>query len=337
MSENESVTIFDVASLAGVSPSTVSRVMRNGKNVKQDTVIKVREAAERLNYSREHSWANGIKNKELYIAMIIPDLQDPFFVNSLKGLLDQAKLYNSHVITYSSNNSSIQDKEIYANIEKIDHIHGVVIIPSGNEEKYYKEIAESKIPTIFLDRIPKDVACSSVTTDDYDGAFQATKHLLALGHANLIYFGGNSKLSTEKNRLKGFIGALQSVGLEAKQDQIIESDFNFDSAYMKAKELLLQDISFTAVFAANDLIAMGMKKALEEKGLDVPEDISLVGYGDMPFARYFSLSSVSSPSYELGKTAFNLLYGIIKEQITEQQNIVLRPSLIIRDTSITPK
>ncbi len=330
MIEKSSPTVFDVAKLAGVSPSTVSRVMRNSDNVKEETTKKVLAAAEELDYKGA---TTRNRKKDWFYAVIIPDILDPFFTNTLKGILDQAKLYNTNIIVYCSENNPSMDYSIFKKILRMDLLDGLLIIPSGYSEDFYAHISnEPKLPTVFLDRTPKAYSCSSVTTNDFDGALQATKHLITLGHRDLLYMGGQKELSTERERLRGFLTALKDYDIDIGPDNIFEDDFNFESAYKTAKQIIKSETPFTAAFAANDLIALGLKMALEENGLSVPDDVSIVGYGDMTFGNYMFLTSVSSPSYEIGKNAYSLLYNVLKKRIENDQNIVLRPSLIIRDT-----
>jgi len=331
MIEKNSPTVFDVAKLAGVSPSTVSRVMRNSDNVKEETVKKVLAAAETLDYRRTS--AKGNQKKDWFYAVIIPNILDPFFTNALKGILDQAKLYNTNIIVYCSENNPAKDYDIFKKLVSMELLDGLLIIPSGYDEDFYADISEDpKLPTVFLDRTPKNYSCSSVTTNDFDGALQATKHLITLGHRNLLYMGGQKELSTERERLRGFLTALKDYDIDFNPANIYEDDFNFESAYKTAKQIIKKKTPFTAAFAANDLIALGLKLALEENGILVPNDVSIVGYGDMTFANYMFLTSVSSPSYEIGKNAYLLLYNILKKRVENDQKIILRPSLIIRDT-----
>ena len=322
--------IIDVAKRAGVSPATVSRVIRNSDLVKEETLQRVTTAMHELNYDFEEAF-NKSQKKVKQLAVMVPDILDPFFSLSIKGLSDIARKHKYNIVLYNSDNSSDIEKE---NIELIisSQITGVIVVPTIVEETAYIRFNTNDIPFVFLDRYLKIENSSYVISDDKEGAYLATKYLLDFGHKQILYVGGDSRLSTEHNRLLGYKKALRDRSIEIDEKLIHECEFSSKIAYEETKKILEQRTDFSAAFGANDLIAFGIKKALEEKGLSIPDDISLIGYGDTPLSTYISLTTVSSPAYEMGKNAFLQLIDVVEDRVAEPHHVVLRPSVIFRST-----
>ena len=329
MKKRETPNIIDVAQKAGVSPATVSRVLGNKNLVKSETIAKVRKAVDELQYEIERPVKRS--NKHKFLAVLVPDILDPFFSVLLQGVGDIARMHKYNIILCNSNNSeNIETENISLLIES--GVDGIIIVPSGNDVELADRLIEENIHCVFLDRIidREDISC--VISDDEDGAYQAIKYLLHLGHRDILYVGGDKKLSTEKNRLKGFKKAVSEHGAAIQEELIRECSFNSGMIYEETREIIQSGLQFTAVFAASDLIGIGLKKALEELGYAIPDDISLIGYGNMPFSSYISLTTVSSPSYEMGKNAIILLLDLIEGRVAEPCTIELRPSVIFRST-----
>lgn len=322
--------ITDVARKAGVSPATVSRVIRNKELVKEETVHRVESAMDELNYEWEETAPKNNK-KMKHLAIIVPDILDPFFSLLTKGIGDIARKHLYNVILYNSDNSPELEEE---NIEltTASDIIGAIVVPSSVKKATYLQLQEHDVPFVFLDRYLGLDSCSYVISDDKEGAYLATKYLLDLGHREILYVGGDKRLSTEHNRLLGYKKALQERGIEISTKLVHECEFSARIAYEETKKILSQNIRFTAAFGANDLIAFGIMKAVEEAGASIPNDISLVGYGDTPLSMYISLTTVSSPAYEMGKNAFLQLIDIVEKRVNEPHHVVLRPSVIFRST-----
>ena len=160
-----------------------------------------------------------------------------------------------------------------------------------------------------------------------------TKYLVDLGHRSILYMGGIHTTSTEAARLRGYSRALRECGIPLDDRFVSECSFDSESAYTAMTGILQdRDLRFSAVFAGNDLMAFGIRKALEDSGLKVPQDVSLVGYGDMPFASLISLTSVSCPALEMGKSALSLLVQTIEKKYVSSHKTVMRPTLILRSS-----
>ncbi len=330
MKSRKSPNIEDVARKAGVSISTISRALKDRSQLRPETYAKVERAIRELEYrkSRRHPGAARAKT----VAVILPSVLDPFFCVLLQGIDAVAKTYGYNILFFDSNNSAEIELNNAARLLEA-HADGVILVPSGNDPRGYLLLREKGIRVVLLDRLLEVEEASCVVSNDEEGAYLAVKYLIDLGHRAILYVGGSHDTSTERARLLGYKRALREHGVAAPKGLIRECSFDSDSAYRAMSEILGGGPpSFTAVFAGNDLIAFGIRKALEENGLKVPADVSLVGYGDMPFAGLISLTSVSCPAFEMGKSALTLLVHILEGKFINSHRTVLRPTLILRSS-----
>jgi DNA-binding LacI/PurR family transcriptional regulator len=323
-------SIVDVAKKAGVSISTISRAMNNKDRLNPQTYERVQRAMRELEYRK--TGRNAGTARERAVALVVPTILDPFFSVVLHGIDAFAKTYNYNIVFFNSNNSTeIETK----NVARILHssIDGVIFVPSGDSTAGYVALRNAGLPVVLLDRQLDVDDPSYVISNDEEGAYLAVKYLVDLGHRGILYMGGIHNTSTEAARLRGYSRALRECGIPLDSRFISECSFDSESAYTAMTEILQnRDFQFSAVFAGNDLMAFGIKKALEETGLRVPQDVSLVGYGDMPFASLISLTSVSCPALEMGKSALSLLVQIIEKKYVSSHQTVMRPTLILRSS-----
>lgn len=322
--------LSDVARRAGLSVSTVSRALTDRSQLKPETYERVARAVASLQYRRPHKRAAPVRART--IAVIIPSILDPFFCMLLRGIDGVARTYNCNILFYDSQNSIDLETR---NVQRFlgSGVAGVILVPSGDSSPGYSLLKDAGIPVVLLDRVLDVEDASAVTSNDEEGGYLATKYLLDLGHRSIFYVGGKRNTSTEKARLAGFRRALESHGIAVRPEQVTECAFDSESAHAVMSRILSEEaLPFTAVFAGNDLIAMGTRKALEEHGRRVPDDVSLVGYGDMPLSALTSLTSVSSPAYEMGKSALALVVHILEHKYLSSRRTLLRPTLVLRSS-----
>jgi LacI family transcriptional regulator len=190
----------------------------------------------------------------------------------------------------------------------------------------------SRFPLVFLDRIAEDKDTNVVFSDNLEGAYQAAKYLLRLGHHRIAYVAGVKTTSTERDRFKGFCRALEEEGIALDPQLVVNGEYDLEKAYEGTKALISSNVEFSAVFSSNDLMAFGVKQALEEGNLKVPDDVSIVGYDDIYLAHTISLTVIAQPIVEMGRSAMTLLLDLIDNRLVAPQSIVHRPSLIIRNS-----
>jgi LacI family transcriptional regulator len=321
-------TIHDVAKLAGVSLSTVSRVLNDSSLVSQQTRDKVEYAIEVLHYEKSRTEGNKQSQETKMVGLVVPDLLNPFFPLLINGIEDVSKIHDySLILCDSENDDALEEKHINTLCER--GVDGIILIPTSSAS-HVEKLVKKGFPFVFLDRFIEMEGASNVISDNEEGAYQAAKYLLKLGHQRVAIITGPLDLSTEQARLKGIRRALEEEGLAFAEELMACGNYKQDAAYAAVVKLLEDNITFTALFAMNDLMAFGAKKALEERGLRIPDDVSLIGYDDILFSALISLTSVAQPTYEMGKNAMGLLLDLIHERITTPQHIVLRPSMVIR-------
>jgi LacI family transcriptional regulator len=328
MESPKSSTIHDVAKRAGVSLSTVSRVLNDSASVSPQTREKVEAAINELQY--EKTRAESLKQPQAtqMVGLIIPDILNPFFPLLIKGIENVSQIHDySLILCDSENDETLEQHHINTLCDR--GVDGIILIPSSGVT-HVEKLVKKRFPFVFLDRLIEKDGASNVTSDNEEGAYQAVKYLLKLGHRRIVVVTGPRDLSTEQARIKGIQRALDEEGLACHGDLCVCGNYNQEDAYQAVVNVLQKKTSFTAIFATNDMMAFGAKKALEEHGLKIPEDVSLVGYDDILFSSIISLTSVVQPTYEMGKNAMMLLLDLIHARITTPQHIVLRPSMVIR-------
>ncbi len=324
------VTIRDVALAVGLSTATVSRCLSGSGNVPAATRERIEKTVAKLGYHPAQGSAGAKRSARRVVGVLIPDLLNPFFASMLDGISEQAMRHAVALKLVSSRNDPARDQPLVEELVN-DGVDGLIITPAGNEAPYARIAEKRGIPCLFADRTA-DASRHWVISDDVEGSYLATKYLLGLGHRDILFVGGNRQLSTERNRVLGYKQALAEYGIAMCKEMIREIGFDPESAYREAKALPDGKPGFTAIVAGDDLIAISVKKALEEKGLVIPKDVSIMGYGDMYFSDFMALSTVSSPSREIGKNAFLLLLDLLCKRVERSQQLTLRPSLILRSS-----
>jgi DNA-binding LacI/PurR family transcriptional regulator len=211
---------------------------------------------------------------------------------------------------------------------------GLIYSPTNADSREMRILLEDNFPMVFLDRVPAINEICCVVPDNFEGTYQAVKYLLGLGHRRIVIITGPKELSTQSTRLEGYKHALAEEGVDFDRDLCIQGDFQFKSSYYSIQNLLERTIPFTAIIAANDLTAFGSKKALEDKGLKIPNDVSMIGLDndDVLFSSSMGLTSIIQPTYEMGKNAMMLLNGLMEGRIKPPRRVILRPSIAIKDS-----
>jgi LacI family transcriptional regulator len=329
-SRKKTPRLSDVARRAGLSVSTVSRALTDRSQLKPETYERVARAVESLNYRRHRKKSAPLRART--VAVLVPSILDPFFSVLLHGIDAVAKTYNCNILFFDSSNSpEVEMKNVQRFMEA--GIAGAILVPAADRSPGYAALRERGIPVVLLDRVVDMEDSSAVVSNDEEGGYLATKYLVDLGHHAVLYVGGRRNTSTEKSRLAGYRRALEEHGLAARPELITECSFDAESSYAAMTRILqAREPRFSAVFAGNDLIAIGIKKALEDRGVRVPQDVSLVGYGDMPFSSLISLTTVSCPAFEMGKSALTLLTHIVEHKYISTRRITLRPTLVLRSS-----
>jgi DNA-binding LacI/PurR family transcriptional regulator len=333
--ETKRITMRQIAARAHVSVGTVSHVINNTAGVREPVRRRVLEAIERLGY-QPSLLARGLRrNQTTIIGVIIPDISNPFFPLVVRGVEDIA-YQNSYRLMLCNADNDAQKEQVYFNELRAYRMAGLIVIPSADSRLV--SLASGEIPVICLDRCPEGWKGDSVTVDNQEGAYQAMRYLLELGHRRIACITGQLHVTSGVERLKGYKRALRESGVRIAPEYIQEGRFDRLSGYEKALMLLQFSPRPTAIFAANDLVALGVLAALRELGLRCPEDVSLVGFDDLELASFTNpaLSTVAQPAYQMGARATALLFERLRGENIPTQRIVMKATLKVRDSTAAP-
>ena len=332
-------TMKEIAKMARVSVGTVSHVLNNSAGVRDAARKRVMEAVQAARY-RPNQLARGLRrDKTNMIGMIIPDVTNPFFPAVVRGAEDMAFSNGYRLILCNTDND--HSKELVHLNELRSYLPaGLIVIPSNFSDLTLlaERHREAGTGVVCVDRLPTNWNGDSVTADNEQGAYDATHCLLQLGHKKLATITGPLHLTNAKERLYGFKRALREAKVPLMPEYVQETTFDKRGGYSKTLMLLRLIPRPTAIFAGNDMIALGCLLAIREAGLSCPKDISLIGFDDLDLGETTdpALSSVSQSGYQLGTTAARILLDRIAGKIGPAQHIVLATSLNLRNSVAAP-
>jgi LacI family transcriptional regulator len=327
-------TVLDVAKRAGVAPITVSRVINNSGYISQETRERVEAAVNELGYV-PNTLARGLRSKRTKtLALVVTDITNPYFTLMARGVEDAAGKSNYSVV-YCNTDESQAKEENYANLLAQRQVDGVLLVPSGGNVKTINFLLSKDIKVVALDRRLSGVEIDSVRSDSEDGAYRLVKLLIRLGHKRIAMITGPKDVSTSVDRVAGYQRALTESGL-TENEHIYYGAFKQQSGYEFTKEAMTQSPQPTAIFGANNFITIGIIKALHELKLDVPGDVSVVGFDDLPEAMLVNpfLTVARQPAYAMGQRAAELLLKRISGELPEEARELVLPVEIIERASI---
>ena len=333
-------TLRDVAAAAKVHPATASRALNPETRllVSEDTAKRVAAAAARLGY-RPNPVARSLRTRRSYtVGVLIPDLNNPLFPPIVRGLED--KLADAGYVALIGNTDADPNRErLLFEQMRARHVDGFVLATATLHDQMLAAAAEAEIPVVLMNRLSQDYSFPSVSVDNEQGARMAVTHLARLGHTRIAHIAGPQEASTGVSRLRGFRDGMTQHGL-AVDDSLIEyaTKYTVEEGTRCCRELLARRGTFTAIAAANDMLAVGCYAAFEEAAADCPDELSLVGFNDMPFIDRLRppLTTVRFPHYQLGTEAAQLLLERIGGGAGPVKILYLAPELIVRGSTAAP-
>jgi LacI family transcriptional regulator len=326
--------IKDIAKNTSLSISTVSRVL-NGKakqfRISEKSQKKIVKAAEALNYIPNKIAVNLQSGKTKTIALIVPSLMNPFF-SRIAGMINMElqRMGYATLVSDCDENPEIEKQELRQMNSR--NVEGIIIAPCDNSPDQLKLIQNLKIPVVCLDRYIEGLDIPFVSTDNYQGAYLAAKHLIKNGHTTIACVQGIESSMPNKLRIKGFKAALKETDI--KISSISGSDFSVQNGYTETLLLLQNKVKPTAIFAMSNTIALGCMKALKENNFRIPEDMSLIAFDDHPYLDYLStpLTCVAQPVDDICKIAVRLLFSRINNEEIKASKVFIKPSIKFRDS-----
>jgi LacI family transcriptional regulator len=327
--------IQEVARRAGVSISTVSRVLNGTARVSNMVKERVLAAMEELEYRPSRAARSLRANHSMIIGLLISDIQNLFFMELIKGIEDVAWRNGYNLLLCNSDENPQRERE-YLEVLYDERVAGLIIAPTREQLGNLERFRERNIPVVAVDRRIKSKHIDAVLVDNVQGAREAVTHLITNGYRRIGAIVGPKAIATGYERLAGYRQALEEAGIA--YDPVLEKfgTFKEESGRQAANELLTVNPRVDALFVGNNMMTMGALDALHQHGLRVPDDVALVGYDAMPWAALgsISLTTVTQPVYELGSTAMLRLFQYLQHPGDRaRQEIILTPSLRILSSS----
>ncbi|MCC3375368.1 LacI family DNA-binding transcriptional regulator [Cohnella sp. REN36] len=328
------VKIKDVAKRAGVSVTTVSRVLNGEKYVKDDLRAKVNRVIEELGYAPSQIARSLVRKKTNLIGVIVPDLTSSFYSTILSSI-ERVASENEYNLLVCNISEDI-DKELkYLNVFQEMRVEGIIIMHEKINEPIRQFIHKIGTPVIFSSVKPMDQTFVSVIVDDYKAAYEATEYLIGLGHETIGFIGGDMRdITSGQNRYSGYRNAMTDRGQKLVYEHIRFGDYKVKSGYDQMKELLRIDNPPTAVFAVSDDMAVGAINCIRDAGLRVPEDISVMGFDGSQLTELVrpSLTSMEQPIHQMGQVTMNVLLQQIAGESAQAEDVVLAHRLVERES-----
>ncbi len=333
-------TLRDVAAAARVHPATASRALNPETRilVSEDTARRVMAAAAKLGY-RPNPVARSLRTRRSHtVGVLIPDLNNPLFPPIVRGLEDKLAAAGYVALIGNTDADASRERLIFEQM-RARHVDGFVLATATLHDRLLAEVAAADLPVVLMNRLSQDYSFPSVSVDNEQGARMAVNHLARLGHTRIAHIAGPQEASTGVSRLRGFREGMAAHGLEIAEDLIAYAGrYTVEEGARCVRELLTVQDGFTAVAAANDMLAVGCYAALDEADLQCPDDISVIGFNDMPFIDRLRppLTSVRFPHYQLGTEAAQLLLERIGEREGPVKILYLAPELVVRKSVAAP-
>ncbi|WP_416984778.1 LacI family DNA-binding transcriptional regulator [Streptomyces sp. T028] len=341
--QDKPATIRDVAARAGVSVATVSRTLAGNYPVSEETRARVTAAVDALHYVvnvHAKALSGGVPGP---VALVLHDITGPSLAHVAAGVEQEAAVRGRLSLVCATHGDPARENDL-VQLMREQHAAAVVLVGGAEVDAAYHErmagyaqglaSAGSRLVLVGRPPLPADVPATVIEYDNRGGAFQASTHLLAAGHRRVLFLGGETRFATAQQRRAGHLDALRAHGVPYEEALDVPGPYTRTSGYLRTRDALRAGLEFTAVFAGTDMVALGTLAALREAGLGVPDDVSLVGYDDVPFAADLTpaLTTVRVPYEDLGRSAVRLALER-EERVSGDDHVVLSTQLVIRQSA----
>jgi len=331
-------TLADIAKKANVSKMTVSRVLSGKGQVAPKTTERVKKIIAELDYQPNLIARSLASNKSMMLGVIIPKIEymflDNYIAQILSGVTDVALQNNYRIMLYPIDPLQDNDSECL-NLARSKLIDGMILVKTKSNDPNIAVLADSGFPFILVNNKKYSKKINFVDSQNIKGASIAVKYLYDLGHRDIAFVAGSMDETNGKDRLKGYKNTVKSLGLKYCNEWIVYGDFNKEKAYQESEKLLKGKKRPTAIFCADDYMAIGVMERIKEEGLTIPDDIAIVGFDDIELAAYVkpTLTTIRQPIYELGKTAAQVLLNLIKGKQKVPLHKLLNVELLKRESA----
>jgi DNA-binding LacI/PurR family transcriptional regulator len=337
VNENDykSIGLNEVAKKAGVSIATVSRVINDSTKVNSETRLRVQKIIKEMKF-HPNRVAKRLRNKNAsgnLLGVLIPDIQNPFYVDVLRGIEDVA--YENRYALIICNFSQDEKKEKrYINILQSESIDGLIAAPTHEQDQHVIELVKGGMPIVCVDRGLSGVDVDVILVENKKGAYNAVDYLAKAGYKRIAHISGIPLVPTTRQREIGYWEALTANGMAHDKNLICYGDSSYESGVKLCEELLNQTVPPDAIFTGNNLITLGALETIHRKGLKIPKQIAIIGFDDMYWANSLNppLTAIRQPAYEIGKRAAEQLILRINDPGRPTMSMILKTELMIRSS-----
>jgi LacI family transcriptional regulator len=336
-SKRSNVTIFDVAEEAGVSYSTVSRVVNNFQFVKPETRERVQAAMDKLGYVANIKARSLAGGRSQMLGLLLYDFESSYQVEIVRGIDAEVSALDYDLMLYTTHHRRRKESTLVAKLTQ-GLVDGLLIVLPSNLEAYLEDLDGQNFPYVLIDHAGNGISSNTVKAQNWQGSFEAATHLISLGHQRIGFVQGVMTVDSARERLAGYEAALTQNSLPVDMALIQPGDFDWQSGYKAARNLLTLAEPPTAVLAASDVCAFGVTEGFLAQGVRVPEDVSVMGFDDIPEAITVrpSLTTMRQDLRQMGRIATRMLVGCIDNADQPNEQIELAMELIERESTCIP-
>lgn len=334
---SKKTTIYDIAKKLNITAATVSRALNNNPKISEATRELVLKTAAKMNYE-QNKLALALKSgKSNNVGVIVPRIDSNFFGSVIRGVEEELNPHGYHVIICQTHENEKRENE---NIDTLlnAQVDGILISTSNTKTEPFNRVLKKNVPLVFFDRKKTMNGVSSVTINDFEGGYKATKHLIDQGCTRIAHFSGDRSIEIFKDRFMGYKQALLDYGVKYNPEYVIQTKSNRDDGGIAIKELLDMKNPPDAVFSSSDFAALGAIEVLKSLGVKIPNEFSVVGFSNEPFTKFMelSISTVDQSPLEMGKMAAKVFLEQVtnSDQFKIEKKVVLAPELIVRKSSL---
>ena len=334
---SKKVTIYDIAKKLNITAATVSRALNNNPKISEATRELVVLTASEMNY-KQNKVALALKSGKSYnVGVVVPRIDSSFFGSVIRGIEEELNPHGYHVIICQTHENIGMEND---NIETLlnAQVDGILISTSNTKTELFNRILRKNIPLVFFDRKKTMNGVSSVTINDFEGGYKATKHLIDQGCTHIAHFSGDRSIEIFKERFGGYKQALVDSGIGFNEDYVLQTKSSREDGARAIKQLMELNPPPDALFSASDFAALGAIQQLKLQGIKIPDDFSVAGFANEPFTKFMELSitTVDQSPLEMGKMAAKVFLEQVgnTSNVKIEKKVVLEPELIIRKSSL---
>ena len=333
------MNLKELAKELNLSISSVSRALRDSKEISTATKKIVLAKAKELNYHANPFASNLRRQKSKTIAVVIPEIANNFFSLAINGAESYAQKKGYHVLIYQTHDDVQQEISIAKHLQN-GRVDGVLISLSSQTEDtaHLQDLKDKAVPIVFFDRVAENIDAPKITTNDYESGYNAAEHLMENGCKKIAFLSISNKLSIANNRMKGYLDATKKHGIKKDKNLIINCGTDIEKNKLLIKKLLQQDEKPDAVFACVEELAVATYVVCEELKINIPRDLKIISFSNLKTAAILNpaLTTITQPAYEIGREAAVVLFKLLenKEAVLPSKEIVLNSTLIVRKSTM---